>query len=392
MAKNLTRALLFTLGALAAFGPLTIDLYLPAFVDMAKDLAVSTSDVQFTLTSFLAGLSIGQLVYGPISDRFGRKKPLVFGITLFIVTSIAIGFAHSLSQIVLLRFLQALGSCVGMVITRAIVRDMFDAKEGAQVFSLIILVMGVAPIIAPVLGSQILKFASWRFIFFFLAIFGVLTLIGVLKNIRETLVHVNSLQSGLKNYYHLLFDKQFMICSIVSGTISAALFVYIASSANVFLKIFALEQTTFSIIFASNAAGFIILSQLNAKLLRKYKLEDVLKGGIVLNIAASIALNLAGFLHLGVLPFVLGLWLTIASIGFILPNITAKALEFQHHRAAVASAMMGCIQFLISSFGSIVVSLFGSETYTPMITVQFGFCFLTAFLYLIMLNRSQKLS
>lgn len=383
MSKLIKKSLLFTLGSLTAIGPLTIDLYLPAFNDIAFNLNVSTTDVQYTLTSFLAGLAIGQLIYGPISDRIGRKKPLLFGIFLFVITSVFISLTHSLNSLIWLRFIQALGACVGMVITRAIVRDMFEQKDSAKVFSLIILIMGVAPILAPMIGSQILAVANWRSIFHFLAVFGVLTFIASIFQIKETLTHKIPIRAGFINYYKLFFDRQFLFSAIITGTVSAAMFCYISGSAFIFLNIFKVGPKMYPLLFGANASGFILFSQINRNLLNHFSLDSILKYGLSAMSFFALLLNLVLYFDLGIYFFATSLFFGIAHIGLILPNATAKALEHQKKRAAVASALMGSLQFLISSIGTVLVALYANDTAWPMTIAFFSFCLISLLMYIV---------
>ncbi|MDC1175728.1 multidrug effflux MFS transporter, partial [Bacteriovoracaceae bacterium] len=274
--KN-NKLLILILGLLTAFGPISIDLYLPGFIEMAEDLKVPVSSIQYTLSSFFIGLSIGQLIYGPISDRIGRKKPLLFGIALFIITSFLIAVVKDLNSFVALRFVQALGSCVGMVITRAIIRDSFRTKDIAKVFSLIILIMGVTPIFAPIIGSQILVFFNWRVMFVLLGSFGILAFLASALFIKETLVEPVVYRKSFQNYINLFSDKSFIIASLVTGTAMAAMFSYISSSSFVFLELLGATKNQYPLFFGLNAMGFIILSQVNIKLLNHYSIDQILK-------------------------------------------------------------------------------------------------------------------
>lgn len=381
--------LIFVLGCLTAFGPLSIDVYLPAFLDMSQDLGVHVSEIQYTLTSFFAGLSIGQLIYGPISDRFGRRKPLLFGIVLFVITSFLIGFTKNLDNLVLLRFIQALGSCVGMVLTRAIIRDSFDFKDVAKVFSLILLVMGVAPIVAPMLGSQMLSFFNWRGIFFFLCAFGVVAFFTTFKSVRESLIESVPIRVSFSNYINLFSDSQFLFSSILSGTILAGMFSYISSSSIVFMDIFGLSKNIYPLLFGLNAFGFIMMAQVNVKLLNRFSIDKVLSIGIHLFLFNACLLGLVSYFNLGVFWFEVVLFFLVSSIGIVMPNISAKALEHQKHRAGVASALMGSLQFLIASGGTILVAQFSDLGVWSMVLALEIFVFLSYFLFRVLMLSSK---
>lgn len=389
MAIKDSKILILLLGMLTAFGPITIDLYLPAFTSMAQDLGVDASKIQYTLSSFFVGLSIGQLIYGPISDKIGRKKPLLFGIALFVITSIFIATTKSLESLIWLRFVQALGSCVGMVITRAIIRDCFNTKDIAKVFSLIILIMGVAPILAPMLGSQILILFNWRAIFYFLAFFGGLSFLGVLFIIKES--HNTSIpyKKSFSNYLLLLKDRDYLVATIISGTVLAAMFSYISSSSIVFMDIFEVGATTYPLLFGLNAFGFIVASQINIRLLDRFGVDQVLSFGLTLFAANAILLGVVTYLDLSIYFFETALFMLIATIGLVMPNITTKALEFQAQRAGVASALMGSLQFLIASFGTVVVaSLSGLGIWSMVVSLEI-FVLLSFGLYCVGINPSR---
>lgn len=391
-AQNPSKLLIVILGILTAFGPISIDLYLPGLLEIAKEMKVGADAAQYTLTSFFIGLSIGQLLYGPISDKWGRRKPLLFGIIIFIISSIFISRVTTIESLIAWRFIQAFGSCVGMVLTKAIIRDMFDPKDVAKVFSLILLVMGVAPIFAPVLGGQILLYFSWRGMFIFLTIFGLLAFIGTWFLIEESLKQSVPLKSSFKNYLLLFKDKQFLIASLVSGTVLGAMFSYISSSSLVFIEVMGVKNTYYPILFGLNAFGFICMSQINIRLLNRYSLDQVLSLGINLFFFGSLVLALCTYLHLGIYAFETSLFFMVASIGIVMPNMAAKALEFQAHRAAVASALMGSLQFLVASFGTMIVAYFSYKREWSMVIGVVFFTTITYILHLWGLGKKPRLA
>jgi len=376
-----SKKLIFILGALTAFGPISIDFYLPGFGDMANDLKVMPSQLQYTLTSFIFGLSLGQLIYGPLSDKWGRKGPLLFGIVLFSMTSFLIAFCSSLKALIILRFIQALGSCVGMVITRAIIRDHFHAKEVAKVFSLILLIMGVSPIFAPMLGSQLLQFFNWRVLFVCLGVYGVLAFLGTLFVVKESLKEPVAFKKSFLNYVDLFKDRQFMLASLITGTVMAAMFSYISSSSIVFMEIFQMSKNSYPLFFGLNAFGLIFASQVNVRLLNSYSINQILTGAINIFFINSLFLALVTAMNLNLYWFEFALFLVISCIGMILPNITAKALEFQKHRAGVASALMGGLQFLIGSLGTFISASFADYGVWSMVLSLMIFVTISFLLY-----------
>lgn len=382
--------LLLILGALAAFGPLSIDMYLPAFPSLAKELGVDIGKIQLSLTAFLAGLSIGQLIYGPLTDRFGRKKPLIFGISLFLASSIFCSVATSAEMLIIGRFFQALGSCVGMVISRAIVRDLFRAQEAARVFSLIMLVMGLAPILAPVLGGQLLTFVGWRGIFWFLIAFGALVLVSVSLYLPETKGPNRNIKLGeaFVSYFYFFRQKGFMGYVLIGSFSSAGMFAYITGSPFVFIELFKIPAEYYGVIFGTNAIGLIAASQINARLLKTVPVSTLLKNALTVAAVAGVTLCLSAVLNGGFWITVISLFFFVSTIGFISPNSTAQAMDSQGERAGVASAFLGAFQFSVAACSSGLVSYFANGTVGPM-SYMLGFCSLMAFLAYFLFNSVQ---
>ncbi|MGA9662488.1 MAG: multidrug effflux MFS transporter, partial [Pseudomonas alloputida] len=248
------------LGALSAFGPLAIDFYLPAFPAMAQAFATDEKHVQATLAAYFLGLSIGQLAYGPVADRFGRRKPLMFGVTLFTLASLACAYAPNLDTLVVARFIQALGGCAGMVLSRAIVSDKCDPVASAKVFSQLMLVMGLAPILAPMLGGVLVNLAGWQSIFLALSLFSAGCLLAVSLGLPESLPeHIprQPLSGALRQYLRLLADRVFLGHALTGGIAIAGMFAYIAGSPFVFIKLYGVPAEHYGWLFGTNAAGFI---------------------------------------------------------------------------------------------------------------------------------------
>ncbi|HAJ36966.1 MAG TPA: Bcr/CflA family drug resistance efflux transporter, partial [Chloroflexi bacterium] len=268
------------LGTLAAFGPLSIDMYLPALPTIAGEFGTTTAAIQQTLAAFFIGLALGQLFYGPISDRMGRRAPLLFGCAMYTAVSLGVIFAPSVGWLLGLRFLQALGSSAGVVIGRSVVRDLFDERESARMFSFLVLVMGIAPITAPLIGGQLLVLFGWRSIFLVLAAFGVLCFVMVWLWLEESLPHARrtttGLGSALRSYGGLLADARYMGFALAGGLASAAMFAYISGSPFVFIELNGVPPAQFGLFFGANAFGLIAASQLNRWLLTYYTSTQLL--------------------------------------------------------------------------------------------------------------------
>ncbi len=372
------------LGALTALGPLSIDMYLPGFPSIASALGADAADVELTLATFLGGMALGQLLYGPLSDRFGRKPPLYFGLALYVVASLACAQAASVEALAAWRFLQALGSSAGLVISRAVIRDRTTTLEGARMFSLLMLVMGLAPILAPSLGSAALALTGWRSIFVFLAAVGAAALAAVHFTMGETVSRHDAaplrLSAAVGRYARLLRNGHFVRFSLIGALAGAGMFAYIAGSPYVLIELYGVPSEHYGWIFGLNAFGLIAAAQLNQRLLGRRTPEQLLSGALVVPpVAAAIALvpTLLGIQSLPVL--MLGLFAFVGSLGFITPNASALALSGEGRAAGSASALMGTLQSLCGTLAGVAVSLLHRPNALPL-TCAMAVCGAGAFL------------
>ncbi len=374
--KNL-KFIILILSALAAIAPFSIDMYLPAFPAMAQDLGTDISHIALSLTSFFIGISVGQLLYGPLLDRIGRKKPLLFGLVLYAVASIGCAFAVNAKWLIALRLLQALGGCGGMVAVRAIVRDIFPIQEIARVISTIMLVMGVAPIIAPTVGSAVVTMFSWRVIFYFLAAFGAVMIAAVAFALPESKQPDPSISLRpakiFGEYLTVLKQPQFLAYALCGGLGSAGMFAYISGSPFVYIKLFGISEAHYGWLFGLNAFGLILGSQLNRVVLRRFSSQQAIT--VIASLQASVGVLLVVSSTIGQFQFIATLVLISAYLflqGFLYPNTTALALVPFEKNAGAASAMMGFLQMVCSSLASALVSYLHNGTALPMTGVMAG--------------------
>lgn len=361
------------LGALSAFGPLAIDFYLPAFPAMALAFGTDENHVQMTLAAYFLGLSIGQLAYGPVADRFGRRIPLLTGVGLFTAASVACAYAPNLEWLIGARFVQALGGCAGMVISRAVVSDKCDAVGSAKVFSQLMLVMGLAPILAPLLGGLLVNTTGWQSIFLALTGFSALAGLAVATGLPESLpAHVprQPLSGALRQYGRLLADPIFLGHALTGGIAIAGMFAYIAGSPFIIIKLYGVPAEHFGWLFGTNAAGFILVAQVNARLLAKRGPAFLLARAVWVYLAAGVTLLAVSSLHTAQLwPLLIPLFICIASLGCISPNAAACAMSGQGGRAGSASALLGCLQFSVAAGASALVGVLHDGSAVPMAMV-----------------------
>ena len=374
--KNL-KLIILILSALAAIAPFSIDMYLPAFPAMAQDLHTDISHIALSLTSFFIGISVGQLFYGPLLDRIGRKKPLLFGLVLYTFASLGCAFAINERWLIALRLLQALGGCGGMVAVRAMVRDIFPIKDIAKIISTIMLVMGVAPIIAPTVGSIVMTNFGWRAIFYVLASFGAALIAAVVFALPESKQPDPSISLRpakiFSEYFSVLKQPQFLAYALCGGLGSAGMFAYISGSPFVYIKLFGISEAHYGWLFGLNAFGLIFGSQLNRFVLRRFTSQQAIT--VIVSLQASVGVLLVVSATLGHFQMIATLILISGYLflqGFLYPNTTALALMPFEKNAGAASAMMGFLQMVCSSFASALVSYLHNGTALPMTGVMAG--------------------
>jgi DHA1 family bicyclomycin/chloramphenicol resistance-like MFS transporter len=356
-------ALILLLGGLAAVGPLSMDMYLPGLPQLSEDLGASASASQLTLTACLAGLALGQLLAGPLSDRLGRRRPVLVGATLFAAASLACALAPSVEALIVLRLLQGLGGAAGIVVGRAVVRDLYEGDAAARLFSSLMLVGGIAPVVAPIIGALLLTVTDWRGVFGVLSAIAAALLVAAARGLPESHAGGSAGRGGTRI---VLADRRFVAYALCSGLMMGAMFAYIAGSPFVLQEVYGLSPQLYSLVFATNGLGILTASYLSRRLIGRATPAQLLHAGVALG-AAGAALLLAGVaLHAPVGVIGVALLLVVSSIGLVSPNATALALADHPEQAGAASALLGTSQFLIGAAMAPLVGLAGSTDALPM--------------------------
>lgn len=385
------------LGGLTAFGPLSIDMYLPALPQLTRDLGATSSQAQLTLTAVLLGLAFGQLVAGPISDSIGRRKPLMVGLALYIVASVLCALSESVYGLAALRLLQGFGAAAGMVIARASVRDLYSGVEVARFFSALMLVTGLAPILAPVIGGQILTYTTWRGVFVVLTGFAVVLTAVALFALPETKPQQwrQPLRLGatFATFGRLLARPSFLGNALAAGLAIAAMFAYVSGSSFVLQGIYGLSPQTYSFVFGLNAVGLVAGGQINARLVGRVATESQLLLIALISASTAGALLVSAVLFGMPLPMILvALFVMISSLGFVLPNTTMLALADNREVSGSASALLGVCQFIVGAFAAPLVGLGGVESALPMALVMFAVVVASMTVYLTLGRRTTRSS
>ncbi|MFC6513670.1 Bcr/CflA family multidrug efflux MFS transporter [Streptomyces goshikiensis] len=368
----------FVLGGLTALPPLSMDMYLPALPEVTTALHSPAATIQLTLTACLAGMALGQLVIGPMSDKWGRRGPLLAGMVVYVLATALCALAPTAGTLIAFRLLQGLAGAAAIVIARAVVRDLYDGVEMARFFSTLMLISGTAPIIAPLIGGQVLRFADWRGVFAVLTVVGLALTLLVWRGLGETLPaerrQTGGVGAALRTMRGLLADRVFAGYMLAGGFGFAVLFSYISASPFVVQEIYGASPQAFSLLFGLNSVGLIAVGQINGKLLvGRVSLDKALASGLGTITLASVALLLMStgvFGEVGLVPIAAALFVLMSAMGLVLPNTNAQALMRTPHAAGSASALLGTSSFLVGAIASPLVGIAGEGTAVPMAVVQ----------------------
>lgn len=371
-----SNAVLVILGALVALGPLSTDAYVPGLPGLAEDLHSSPWVAQLTVTTCLVGLAVGQLVAGPMSDARGRRRPLLVGLAVYVVAGFLCAIAPTVGALIVFRGLQGVGGAFGLVIAYACVRDRFAGQAAARYFSLLLLVTGLAPILAPLLGAQLLKVSDWRGVFVALALLSVAVLIACVAALPESLPPNLRQPGGVRATAlvnaRLLSDREFVGYAVTNALVFAAMFAYISGSPFVLETIHGLSPQQYSIVFAVNAFGLVAAAQANGRLVRRIDPRTLLSAGVFGTAIGGIALLVFVTTGAGLWPMLAALFVVVANVGFVLPNAAALGLENHAANAGAAAALLGFAQFLFGGLAAPLVGVLGSDSALPMAAVIAG--------------------
>ena len=367
--------LILILGSLTALGPFSIDMYLPGFAGIANDLNTSVANVSMTLSSYFIGISAGQLLYGPLLDRFGRKKPLFIGLLVYILASLGCVFVTDIDTFIGLRFVQAIGSCAATVASVSMVRDLFTVKDIPKVFSLLMLVVGLSPMLAPTVGGYVTEYYGWHVVFFILMCMGILILLAAEIGLPTTFKPDTSISLKpnpiITNFLTILKEPQFYTYAFAGSIAFSGLFTYVAASPILFMDIFKVDAKTYGWIFAFMSLSFIGASQLNSFLLKKYSSEQMIFGSLIVQTCVSILfLALAMNSLLGLYETITLLFLFLACLGISNPNTAGLTLAPFSKNAGSASALMGAIQLGLGALASFAVGVFVKNSMLPMVLIM----------------------
>lgn len=391
LGRATTGRLLVILGALVALGPLATDAYVPGLPELTRDLGASASGAQLTVTASLTGLALGQLLAGPLSDSLGRRRPLIAGLALSTVTGFLCSAAPDIWVLVALRIAQGFGGGFAIVIAYAVVRDRTSGVAAARFFALLTLVAGLAPVFAPIAGGQLLRVTSWRGIFLALGAFSALLLIVSLVGLPETLPPARRRRGGIRAtgpvFARLLSDRVFMACVLANGLAFAAMFAYIAGSPYALQDIHGLSPQAYSGVFAINALGLVAAAQLSGRLVRRVDARSLLVTGLVGVAVGGVGVLTVAAAEAGLVPLLIALFVSVASVGLVLPNAAALALQDHPDDAGSAAALLGGAQFLIGGALAPLAGLGGRDTAVPMGAVMAVLGCLSVLVYVALTRR-----
>lgn len=387
------KVVLLVLGTLIALGPFSIDMYLPSFESIAREFVISKKEVGLSLTSYFIGIALGQLIYGPIMDKYGRKIPLLIGLVIYFLAALSCAYSPSLTWLVASRFFLALGASGGMVAAKAVVRDIFPPEEVARAISFLMLIMGGAPIIAPTVGGIVITYFSWHAIFIILSVLSFLMFLSVFRFLPESIDPDASVElklgKVLKKYYGIFTDKIFLSFSMAGSFTIGALFAYISNAPILFMDNFNLSETEFGWLFGLNAGGLIVGSQLNRVVLKKNSTFKVSKVISVLLVVLSVFLIGNSLWYSNFYLIITNLFLILFLLGFQNPNTTALSLYPFTKKAGRASALIGSLKMGMGAIASFVISSFDTTSMLPMAVVIFT-CLLSSCFFIFRFQIKEK--
>ncbi|HEC1574974.1 TPA: multidrug effflux MFS transporter [Campylobacter upsaliensis] len=358
--------LIFILALMSSIAPLSTDMYLPALSQVKQSFETSEFLTQLSLASFFIAFALGQLIYGPLSDVFGRKIPALVGIFLFMLSSLFCVIIDNIYIFIILRFFEALGGCAGVVIARAIVNDLFELKEAASIFALMMVFSALAPMLSPSFGGFLIEYFSWHSIFATLFGLGILLFLLIFFALKESAPHLKrqkfSHKETLKSYRFVLKDKPFILYVSCASLVLAAMFAYITGSSFVFINFFGLSERDFGLLFGLNALGFVIFANINAKMVRKIDSEKILFYALIIMLISTLILFVNSLIEPNFWLFELSIFTSIALLGFIAPNTTTLAMARFKDHSGTASAVLGTSQFALAGVISFIVSAVGANT------------------------------
>ncbi|MFD2870984.1 multidrug effflux MFS transporter [Mucilaginibacter ximonensis] len=359
------------LGSLTALGPFSIDMYLPGFPAIARSLHTTTAEVSLSLSSFFIGLAAGQLLYGPLLDRFGRKKPLYIGLSIYLITSAGCYFCTDINMLIILRFIQAVGACSASVASMTMVRDIFPLNQNAKIFALLILILGASPMIAPTAGGYITEAWGWHLIFVVLGAMALGILLTVIFFLPESYQPntAYSLKPGpiINSFSTVIKNPQFYTYAFAGAFSFASLFIYVAASPIVFMEVFKVSAKTYGWIFAALSIGFIGASQVNNLLLKSYKSEQIIWVALVVQVITAIAFLIGSYYGWYGLGGTIGItFIMLCCVGTLNPNASALSLAPFGHNAGTASALLGAMQLGLGALMTLGIGIFKSQSSVPM--------------------------
>jgi len=374
MTKQKYFSLILVLGSLTALGPFSIDMYLPGFSAIAKDLNTTVNSVSLSLSSYFIGISAGQLLYGPLLDRFGRKKPLYIGLLVYILASLCCVFVTDIDSFIILRFIQAVGSCAASVAAMTMVRDLFPVKDNPKVFAKLMLVLGLSPMLAPTIGGYVTADFGWHAVFIILTLMGVAILTAVRFALPSHYKPDTSISLKprpiISNFLMVLKEPQFYTYAFTGAVAFAGLFTYVAGSPMIFMDIYEVDEKTYGWIFALLSVSFIGSSQLNSILLRKYSSEQLVRAALISQSIISV-IFLAGVMNdaFNLYGIIAMFFLFLSCLGLASPNTAGLSLAPFAKNAGSASALMGAVQMILGSVASIAVGIFVKDSMTPITVI-----------------------